>query len=104
MDTIRVFDGPRHPQALEARRSFTMAGRSILIAGALLGLLFGGSAIAQDKDKGDKPDAKAGKPDAKGKKVTWAVVKIGDDYKVVQEDKIPDMQKDLDNEAKAHKQ
>src|SRR5262245_56906187 len=76
-----------------------MMARSLLVAGALLAF-FGGSVIAQDKT--DK-DAKAGKGEAKGKKVTWAVVKVGEDLKVVQEDKIADMQKDLDKEAKAHK-
>jgi hypothetical protein len=77
-----------------------MAAKSIWVILAVSGILFGGRAIAQENgDKPAKSDKKVEKGEKKGKH-TWAVLKVGDEFRVVQEDKIADLQKDLDKEAK----
>jgi len=66
-------------------------------------LFLGGSLLAADKSS-DKTD-KTSKTDkaSKDKTAKWALIKLGDELKVVREDKLADIKKDLDKENKETK-
>jgi hypothetical protein len=76
-----------------------MRSWALVLGVSAFAVFLAGTVSAEEKAaKGKSSEEKTSKK--KEKQVPWAVIKVGDELRIVQQDKIKEIQADLDKEAK----